>query len=168
MKRRLIVLGLVLTACSLPAQPAAACHPESIDGAGASQPNHHGCGGPKDDPAPAPGDGDPKPSPDDSVDNGAGNEPASGTGGDATGGAEAARVRECGDLQNEGAGVYNVTSRRIRCPRARRVARRYYRNGRRNGRTLGFRCREKQLGTELFDVRCTRAGGRVVRFQFGS
>lgn len=170
MNVRLLVLGALLLACSaFTAQPAAACHPETLDGGGASNPHHHGCGGPKENPTPEPSGEDPSSSPNDSVDDGTGGgEPSTAADPDGGSSAERSAVRECGDLQKKGAGVYNVTSRRVRCPRARRVARRYYNSGAGNGRALGFRCRQKQLGSELFDVRCTRRGKRVVRFQYGS
>jgi hypothetical protein len=88
--------------------------------------------------------------------------------------AEAAPIRECGDagtLYNGQVSVYNVTSRNVPCPRARRFARRQVRYG-------GPACREDRFCTYRgwrcthyshrgeSDVRCTRSSGRVVHWQY--
>ena len=71
-----------------------------------------------------------------------------------------------------GAGVYDIQTRAVRCRTARRMVRRFW-NGRwgrceptcRRGR---FRCRDRQTGDEVAVMRCTAAGGRVVRFTYGA
>jgi hypothetical protein len=89
--------------------------------------------------------------------------------------AEAAPIRECGDAGSFFGGavrIYNVTSRVVLCPRARRFARRYFRHGGpacREDRYCtyrGWRCRNVASREET-DSRCTNTGGRVVRFQVG-
>jgi hypothetical protein len=89
--------------------------------------------------------------------------------------ADAAPIRECGDAGtffNGAVSIYNVTSRVVPCPRARRFARRYYRYGGpacREDRYCtyrGWRCRNVAYREET-DSRCTNSGGRVVRFQVG-
>jgi hypothetical protein len=90
----------------------------------------------------------------------------------------AASIRECGNFdgshwtnsQIQGAGIYNVTSRVVGCGTARKVARRAY-NTYRSGRVWrynGWTCRIVSQATEFSDTRCTRGGGRVVRWQSGS
>jgi len=89
--------------------------------------------------------------------------------------AEAAPIRECGDAGSFFGGavrIYNVTSRVLLCPRARRFARRYFRHGGpacREDRYCtyrGWRCRNVASREET-DSRCTNTGGRVQRFQLG-
>jgi len=78
------------------------------------------------------------------------------------------RTRRCGDLQEPGAGVYDVRAREVRCRRARMVARRAWHDG--EHRFGGWRCRERQRGEESFRVRCVkRKQGRekLVRFDAG-
>jgi hypothetical protein len=83
----------------------------------------------------------------------------------------AAPIPECGDISRH---IYNVTSRVVRCRFARRFVRRvnvipactedqicHYR---------GWRCRQRGYripGGYETDSRCTKSGGRVVRYQFG-
>lgn len=79
--------------------------------------------------------------------------------------AAAAPIRECGDMAHRLA--YNITSRVVLCPEARRVVRRWNntvaeRGG--NGRVRGLYCRYRNIGYEAGDIRCT-AGRRVVRWQ---
>ncbi len=91
--------------------------------------------------------------------------------------ASAAPIVECGnhgwiDARGEvgwsmdaaaisGAGTFNVTSRAIGCREARRVSLHSYPG---NGYG-GWRCRYIDRAHEYADVRCTKAGGRVVRWQ---
>jgi hypothetical protein len=93
----------------------------------------------------------------------------------------AAPIKECGDYPGGvGAGVYNITTRVTRCRVARRMARRFWhghwknvprtdrpRSGRRFRRG-SYTCRNRHIGTELNDMRCTASRGRVVRWQWGS
>lgn len=96
--------------------------------------------------------------------------------------AAAAPVRECGNYGYHdgrqqwtyepltGAGTYNVTSRVVGCRTARRLA--LHASSRagndRTWRYRRWRCRYVSRAYEYADVRCTRAGGRVVRWQFGA
>lgn len=77
--------------------------------------------------------------------------------------------RKCGSQRHIGAGWYNVRALNVRCTNARRVARKYWNTSDRritvNG--VSYRCRRRQVGSELFRVRC-RAGEKRVRFQQGS
>lgn len=89
----------------------------------------------------------------------------------------AAAVNECGNWGDHGDGqlrwgmssvrgfgIYNLTTRRVGCSTARRFARRY------KGTDSSYptwRCRETSE-YESSDVRCTRSGGRVIRWQSGS
>jgi hypothetical protein len=88
------------------------------------------------------------------------------------------KIHECGNYgftadgdgpkwtyrQLEGAGTYNVTSRVVRCRTARRVALHAYPGK----RYRGWRCRYVSHAEEFADVRCTKRGGRVVRYQAGA
>jgi hypothetical protein len=89
--------------------------------------------------------------------------------------AEAAPIRECGNAGTLYSGqvrVYNVTSRVVGCRFARRFARAQIRQGGpacREDRWCtyrGWRCRHVAYRAES-DVRCTKSGGRVVRWQYG-
>jgi hypothetical protein len=93
----------------------------------------------------------------------------------------AAPIKECGNYPGGvGAGVYNITTRVTRCRVARRMARRFWHGHWRNvprtdlpGSARPFRrgsytCRNRHIGTELNDMRCTASRGRVVRWQWGS
>ena len=97
-------------------------------------------------------------------------------------GASAAPIRECGDWGDtgsgrlgwtfgkiRGAGIFNLTSRRVSCRTARRVARFSYpdRNVRRWS-WRGYSCRILASAHEYSDQRCTKSGGRVVRWQSGA
>jgi hypothetical protein len=77
----------------------------------------------------------------------------------------AARIRECGDAAANypNAGAFNITSRVTHCPRARKAAIRWYYRGEHS--PFGFACRKRRSGGG-WDVRCTKPGGRVVRFQY--
>ena len=78
-------------------------------------------------------------------------------------------MRRCGDLEEGGAGVYDVRARRVRCGRARKVARRAWYDG--EDRFGGWRCHRRQRGEESFRVRCVkRKDGRekIVRFDAGA
>jgi hypothetical protein len=81
-------------------------------------------------------------------------------------------IRECGDLRRRR--IYNITTRRASCRFARRFARDIFTNPAcaedRYCRFRGFRCTHYNYaipGGREGDVRCTRRGGRVVRFQYG-
>ena len=64
--------------------------------------------------------------------------------------------------------AYNLTSRVVRCGKARRVVRRWNnvvaRHGG-DGRALGLYCNYRTLGYEAGDIRCTGSRGRVVHWQ---
>lgn len=87
--------------------------------------------------------------------------------------AEAAAIKECGDVGAPGYGVYNITTRIVGCRQARSMARAQY-NGQvrlRHGRQSwgAFRCTVKHQGIETDDVRCVRYyDGGVVRWQIGA
>jgi hypothetical protein len=85
----------------------------------------------------------------------------------APGEASAAAVRECGDLPAQYA--YNITTRRVSCPEARRVVRRWNRTAAQGGSPYvrGLYCRFREIGHEAGDIRCTGRGRRVVRWQTG-
>ena len=84
-----------------------------------------------------------------------------------------ASYRSCGDIARSGSGVYKVEARRVSCRHARWIARRFQSivfegaSGRR-GVIGGYRCRSRRIDVELRHARCTRSGGRVVRFEWGS
>jgi hypothetical protein len=93
----------------------------------------------------------------------------------------AAPIKECGDYPGGvGAGVYNITARVTRCRIARRMARRFWHGHWKNvprtdlpGSSRPFRrgsytCRNRHIGIENNDMRCTASRGRVVRWQWGS
>jgi hypothetical protein len=88
----------------------------------------------------------------------------------------AAPIRECGDYSpTGGAGVYNVTTRVTSCRTARRMARRFWNGKWGNFRSDGwsfrrgsYTCRNRQLGVEFADLRCTASRGRVVHWQWGA
>jgi hypothetical protein len=81
------------------------------------------------------------------------------------------RIRERDDVNGY---IYNVTTRVVPCRFARRFARRVITDPAcaedRYCRYRGWRCRNVGYriprGYEV-DSRCTRSGGRVVRFQYG-
>jgi Ni/Co efflux regulator RcnB len=91
--------------------------------------------------------------------------------------AQAARIIECGNWgatesgrsgwtyeEIVGARIYNVTTRKVGCSKARRFVRRY------RGTDTYFptwRCREFN-DYELSDIRCTASGGRVIHWQTGA
>ncbi|HEY6561818.1 MAG TPA: hypothetical protein VI072_31325 [Polyangiaceae bacterium] len=60
-----------------------------------------------------------------------------------------------------GAGKFNVTSRRVSCKIARRVALKSYPESNYGG----WRCRYVSQAHEYADVRCTRPSGAAVRWQ---
>jgi len=82
----------------------------------------------------------------------------------------AAPIRECGNYDYlrwtygpiQGAGIYNLTTRNVSCGYARWLA------SSANGLGRVFHCRTRRLGSELYDTRCTKSGGKVIRFQNGS
>jgi hypothetical protein len=91
-------------------------------------------------------------------------------------GASASRIIECGNWGDHGngymrwgmsdiygAGIYNLTTRRVACFAARRFARRYRGTDSFYPR---WRCREVNR-YESSDVRCTASRGRVIHFQSG-
>lgn len=80
--------------------------------------------------------------------------------------ASAAPYRECGDIANDGAYLVNVTTRVVSCSTARRALRLMW-YGKSSG-LRGYHCRNRQIGIESSDVRCTASGGRVIRYQTGA
>ncbi len=86
----------------------------------------------------------------------------------------AGRFAHCGSQQHQGAGWGNVRALHTRCPTARHVARHYWKHwshGHPDHRFEGWRCRDRQVGEELWKGRCHRtlpSGVRQrVRFEFG-
>jgi hypothetical protein len=93
----------------------------------------------------------------------------------------AATIRECGNYgwitdegttgwtygEVDGAGIFNVTTRKVSCRYARRFVRSWdgQVGGRRHRR---FRCRYVSQAYEYADVRCTRRSGKVIRWQTGA
>jgi hypothetical protein len=73
------------------------------------------------------------------------------------------RAKDCGDTVRAGAGAYGVRARRVSCPAARGVARKYYEER----RVAGWQCEERRLDLEAWKARCTRDDA-VVRFGFGA
>ena len=104
--------------------------------------------------------------------------------------ASAAPIRECGQLTSNhwsygplsGAGIQDLTSRRVPCSYARSFARttnidgtgrqwaRRYRgkSWRSYMQRMGFTCRILRSEWEYADVRCTYPGGYVIRWQNGA
>jgi hypothetical protein len=87
----------------------------------------------------------------------------------------AAPIRECGragTLYGGAVSVYNVTTRKVACQRARRFARRQILYGGpacredRHCTYRGWRCTHFSYSSES-DVRCTKPDGRVIRWQYG-
>jgi len=84
----------------------------------------------------------------------------------------------------DGAGLSDITAQVSSCKIARRLVRiaslrrennpcLVYRNGsviaeKSSCRVIGFVCRKRSTGTERQVTRCTRAGGRVVRWEAGA
>lgn len=64
----------------------------------------------------------------------------------------------------DGAGIYNLTTRRVLCRTARRFARRYRGT---DSYYPTWRCREVN-DYEFSDVRCTASRGRVIHWQAGA
>lgn len=86
----------------------------------------------------------------------------------------AAPIRECGragTLYGGAVSVYNVTTRRVACPKARRFARRQTLYGGpacredRHCTYQGWRCTHFSNAGES-GMRCTKPGGRVIRWQY--
>ena len=67
-----------------------------------------------------------------------------------------------GDIS--GAGIYNVTTRKVACGTARRFVRRYRGT---DSYYPKWRCREVN-DYESSDIRCTASGGRVIHWQTGA
>ena len=95
--------------------------------------------------------------------------------------AVAAPITECGNYgwiegqgrtgwtygRIDGAGIFNVTTRRVGCRYARRFVRSWEGQvGARRHR--GFKCRYVSQAHEYADVRCTRRGAKVIRWQTGA
>lgn len=91
--------------------------------------------------------------------------------------AAAAPVRECGNWGDHGdgrmrwgmsetfgAGIFNLTTRRVACRRARRFVRRYRGT---DSYYPTWRCREVNE-YEFSDIRCKASRGRVIRWQAGA
>ncbi len=86
--------------------------------------------------------------------------------------------------QIDGAGIFDITATVSSCKLARRLVRiaslrqhnnpcLIYRDGSAVGaksscRVIGFLCRNRSTGTEGQATRCTRSGGRVVRWKSGA
>jgi hypothetical protein len=73
-----------------------------------------------------------------------------------------------------GAGVEDIRTRVIGCPKARRMVKAFW-NGRFNCNESGlrcsfgsYRCRNRRLGEELWLMRCFGSGKRMLKFRFGA
>ena len=83
----------------------------------------------------------------------------------------AAAIQECGNYSVEkhrwifgtvyGAGIFNLTTRNVSC----RYARNLVTSG--NGGAT-FNCKTLDEAYEYADIRCTRRGGQVIRYQTGA
>ena len=63
-----------------------------------------------------------------------------------------------------GAMWFDVKAHDIRCGKARAVADKYFWGG--DKTPFRFRCQERQIGDEVWVVRCRRDEGRVQKVQF--
>jgi hypothetical protein len=87
-----------------------------------------------------------------------------------SGAAQAKPIVPCGDIAQNGSGVYEVTVRALTCRRGRSVARRWMEKcGPVAGtcRVRGMRCRTSYIGDELRATRCVD-GHMLVKFKSGS
>ena len=73
-----------------------------------------------------------------------------------------------------GAGVEDIRTRVIGCPKARRMVKAFW-NGRFDCNESGlrcsfgsFRCHNRRLGDELWLMRCFASGERMLKFRFGA
>jgi hypothetical protein len=83
--------------------------------------------------------------------------------------ASASPVRSCGDIPETShhLALWNITTRGLRCPKARRAALKIVYCPGRHCRAVGYRFTCRNLGRgEAVDMRCV-AGRVVVRFQTG-
>ena len=85
----------------------------------------------------------------------------------------AAPIKECGNYSPyDGYGIYNITTRIVRCGKARRMARAAFHGDKPfpHGyvRWGSFNCTVTHIGIETDDLRCVRKGGGVVRWQMGA
>ena len=93
----------------------------------------------------------------------------------ATAPAAAPKLRSCGNLEAGGVLVGDITTKRVRCPSARSVARAVPSECGNEGTcsVRGFSCITAQALEELRFARCSKASGgselfKVIRFDFGS
>jgi hypothetical protein len=84
-------------------------------------------------------------------------------------------LRACGNTEAGGVLIGDITSRRVKCPNARRVARAVPSACGNEGTCTvrGFSCITAQALEELRFARCSKSGGgeelfKVIRFDFGS
>jgi hypothetical protein len=87
----------------------------------------------------------------------------------------APKLRACGNLESAGVLVGDITTKRVTCPNARRVARAVPQECGNEGtcQVRGFSCITAQALEELRFARCSKASGgeelfKVIRFDFGS
>jgi hypothetical protein len=87
----------------------------------------------------------------------------------------APKLRACGNLQTGGVLVGDITTKRVACPDARKVARSVPGDCGNEGTCTvrGFSCITAQALEELRFARCSKASGgselfKVIRFDFGS
>jgi len=73
-------------------------------------------------------------------------------------------VSDCGDIADQGAGVYNVTAEGMSCSEARRVASAWWGAG----QVSGFDCIASQIEYELSEVTCNGFAGEAARFEAGA
>lgn len=86
--------------------------------------------------------------------------------------ASASTIRECGSWVGNGwtygptwgGGIFNLTTRKVGCPYARRFV-----MARIHGLpTKGWKCRTTRTGYESGDVRCIALGDYVIHYQYGA
>jgi len=84
--------------------------------------------------------------------------------------AQAKPIVPCGDLAENGSGIYEITVRAVSCRRGRSVARRWMEKcGPVEGtcRVRRMKCRTSNIGDELRATRCVD-GHLLVKFKSGS
>jgi hypothetical protein len=91
--------------------------------------------------------------------------------------AQAPTLRSCGNTESGGILIGDITTKRVQCGTARRVARRAVdacgNEGAASCRVRGFSCLVARAAPELRFARCSKPRGndelfRVIRFDYGS
>jgi hypothetical protein len=91
--------------------------------------------------------------------------------------AQAPKLRSCGNTESGGILIGDITTKRVKCPAARRVAREAVdacgSEAADSCRVRGFTCLTARVAPELRFARCSKPRGnqelfRVIRFDYGS